>query len=107
MKSAELLKLVLAGRLIAVVEFRKTETDTVRRKAPKAGEQATMPMVKHTVLVNDESFEVTEFLPDGADLKAVKAPFERGQRVALEIEGMERSKYGNRIQGTFQGLMEP
>jgi len=106
MKQSVMMSKIVAGNPLFVVEFRKTETDSVRRKVQKAGEAATMPLVKHTVLLGDVSFELTEFLPDGADLAQVKAPFERGAKVIVHIETIEKTKWGNRINGSFQGLLE-
>jgi len=106
MKHSEVIKSVLAGMPLVIVEFRKTETDTLRRKAPKQGEAALMPQAKHTVLIGDVSFEVVEWLPDGADLSKVTAPHPRGARVVMELESMEQTKYGNRASGKFHGLLE-
>jgi len=106
MKKDKLIEQVLAGRPLLVVEYRATETDTINRKVVKAGESATMPVVKHKVLVGNDSYEVAEFLPDGSDLSKVKAPFTARDLVVLEVETMERTKYGNRIQGTFHGKLE-
>lgn len=100
------IKSVLAGKPLLLVEYRATETDTINRKVVKAGESAVMPVVKHKVLVGNDSYEVAEFLPDGADLTKVKAPFMARDMVVLEVQTMERTKYGNRINGTFHGKLE-
>jgi len=107
MKSAEIIKRWLAGESIVVVEFRKTEGDEVRRSVVKTGQASVMPMAKHTVLMGDKSYEVSEFLPDGADVKSIKAPFERGQKVFFLLEGMENTKWGDRLHGGFIGTVEP
>jgi len=106
MKQTEYIQRSLAGERLIIVEFRKTEAEEIRRTAPKAGEKSTMPMAKHTVLSNDESFEVSEFLPDGADVKAVKAPFTKGDKVVLALESMEQTKWGARMRGSFAGKLE-
>jgi len=106
MKQAEYIKRSLGGERLIIVEFRKTEGDEVRRNVVKAGEKSTMPMAKHTVLSNDESYEVTEFLPDGADVKLVKAPYERGAKVVFALDGMETTKWGTRMSGMFHGPLE-
>jgi len=106
MKKQVLCDAVLAGQPLLVVEYRATETDTINRKVVKAGESAVMPVVKHKVLVGNDSWEVTEFLPDGADLSKVKPPFTPRQLVVLKVEAMERTKFGNRISGEFQGALE-
>lgn len=105
MTKQEFIDNVLAGRPLILVEYRATETDTINRKVVKAGESATMPMVKHSVLVGNTSFEVAEFLPDGANLKDVKAPYKLRDMVVIEVETMEATKWGNRMTGTFHGKL--
>lgn len=108
MKASEITALVMKGRPVLLVEYRATETDTINRKVVKAGESAVMPVVKHKVLVGNDSWEVTEFMPDGTDLKTVKRPFDAAMRdmLVIEVEAMERTKFGNRITGTFLGKLE-
>lgn len=106
MKKDKFIEAVLAGRPLVLVEYRATETDNINRKVVKAGESATMPIVKHKVLVGNDSYEVPEFLPDGSDLSKVKAPFASRDMVVLELETMEKTKWGNRIAGTFHGKLE-
>jgi len=107
MKQEQFIKSVLAGKPLILVEYRATETDQINRKVVKAGESAVMPVVKHKVLVGNDSWEVTEFLPDGTDLSNIKSPYEPREMVVLEVETMERSKFGNRINGTFHGKLQP
>lgn len=97
---------ILLGEALIVVEFRKTEVDEIRRSVVKTGQASVMPIAKHTVLLGDKSFEVPEFLADGADITKVKAPFERGQKVFFLMEGMESTKWGDRLNGSFLGTVE-
>jgi len=106
MKKQAFIDAALAGKPVILVEYRATETDTINRKVVKAGESATMPVVKHTVLVGNQSFEVAEFLPDGADLSKVKAPYIMRDMVVIEIESMEQTKWGARMGGKFLGKLE-
>lgn len=106
MKKDTFIKETLAGKPLIVVEYRATETDEIRRSAPKAGESATMPMVKHKVIVGNDSFEVAEFLPDGAKLTDVKAPFKARDMVVFEVHTMEKTKWGSRMSGQFHGVLE-
>jgi len=106
MKKEAFLTNVLAGKPMILVEYRDMEADTINRKVVKAGESATMPMCKHKVLVGNDSYEVAQFLPDGTDPTKVPKPYQTRDMVVLEVETMERTKYGNRIQGTFHGKLE-
>jgi len=106
MKQSEFIKQVLAGKPLCLVEYRKTEGDEIRRKVVKAGESAVMPMAKHTVISDDKSFEVAEFLPDGAKIADIKAPYERGAVVAFYVDSKEETKFGARLTGMFLGKLE-
>jgi len=106
MKEAQFIKDALAGRPLIVVEYRATETDTIRRKVVKAGEASTMPIIKHKVLSGNDSFEVAEFLPDGSNLSEVKPPFAFRDLVVFEVDSREVTKYGSRMTGTFHGKLE-
>lgn len=106
MKKEQFSKEALAGRPLIIVEYRSTETEELRRKVVKVGEASTMPIVKHKVLVGNDSFEVAEFLADGAKLQDVKAPFVMRDLVVFEVETMEKTKWGNRMSGKFHGKLE-
>lgn len=109
MTKEDMFKLVLSGRPVLLVEYRATETDSVNRKVVKAGESATMPVVKHKVLVGNDSWEVTEFLPDGADLNAAKKPPHGAvmrDLLVVEVRSMEKTKWGSRIDGDFLGKLD-
>jgi len=106
MTKEEFVKIVLTGRPVILVEYRSANPDTIRRKVVKAGESAEMPLIKHKVLVGDDSWEVAEFLDDGKSLKDYKVQFVSRDIVAFELESMEKSKWGNRMSGTFLGKME-
>jgi len=106
MKKDDMIKAVLAGRPLILVEYRACETDSINRKVVKAGQSSVMPVAKHKVLVENDSWEVTEFLDDGVDLSKVKAPYAMRDMVVLEIKAMERTKYGNRVEGEFHGKLE-
>lgn len=106
MKTSAIIDRILAGEAIIVVEFRKTDADEIRRSVVKTGQASVMPIAKHTVLLGDKSYEVPEFLPDNTDIKAVRAPFPKGQKVWFLLEGMETTKWGDRLNGSFIGTVE-
>lgn len=106
MKKEEYTRRSLSGDPLILVEYRSTEIDEIRRKVVKAGESSVMPMIKHKVLVKNDSYEVAEFVNDGVDLKAYKAPFVMRDMVVFEIDGMEATKWGTRLKGSFHGKLE-
>lgn len=106
MKKAEFSKLALSGKPLLVVEYREMQLDEVRRKVAKVGEAATMPIIKHKVLVGNDSWEIGEFLKDGVDAKTIKAPFQMRDLVVVEVKSMEVTKWGSRMDATFHGKLE-
>lgn len=106
MKSSEVSKQVLAGRPLMVVEYRATEVDMVNRKVVKAGEAATMPILKHKVLVGNDSWELAQFVKDGVDPSKVAPPGVMRDLIVVEVAAMERTKYGNRMSGEILGKLE-
>lgn len=106
MKKEELIKRVLAGEPLIIVEYRKVETDEIRRKTVKQGESSTMPMAKHTVLVDSVSYEHVDFLPDGVKPETVKPHYPPRTLVVYKVEGMHRDEYRSSIKGSFEGKLE-
>lgn len=106
MKKDDLMKLVLAGKPVLLCEYRSTEKDMVNRKVVKAGESATMPLLKHKVLVGDDSWELGEFPASKEDFDKYKSPYQVRDMVIVQVETMERTKYGTRMQGEILGKLE-
>jgi len=106
MKATEFSKLALSGRPLIVVEYREMQLDEVRRKVAKVGEAATMPLLKHKVLVGNDSWEISEFVKDGVDPKTVKQPYAMRELVVVEVDSMEKTTWGSRMQAKFHGKLE-
>jgi len=106
MKKDELIKLVLEGKPLLVCEYRNTEKDSINRKVVKAGESATMPILKHKVLVGDDSWELGEFPATREAFDKYASPYKVREMVVVQIETMERTKYGARMQGEILGKLE-
>jgi len=106
MKKQEFIDKVIAGKPLLHVEYRSCEIDDINRKVVKVGESTTQPIIKHKVLVGDDSYEVGEFPEAGFDRKTYVAPYKKGDMVVLQIRTMEMTKYGTRINGEFHGKIE-
>lgn len=91
---------------LILVEYRKMETDELRRSVPKRGESATMPIIKHSVLVDEKSFELAQFVDDDKKVEDYKQVYNKGDKVIIKVEYMEKTKYGDRIQGEIIGKLE-
>jgi len=106
MKKAEFSKQALAGKPLLVVEYRDTEKDTINRKVVKAGESATMPMIKHKVLVGNDSWELTQFPNSQKEFDEYKSPYAMRDLIVVQVESMEKTKYGSRMNGEILGKLE-
>lgn len=106
MKKDKLIELVLSGKPLLVVEYRETKAENINRKVVKAGESSVMPVVKVKVLVGNDSYEITEFLPDGTDITKIGEKFKTRDLIVIEVETMEKTKWGNRISGEIHGKLE-
>jgi len=106
MKTSELIRLVLKGRPVLVAKYLGMEKDSIRRRVPKEGESATMPVCKHKLLVGYESFELAVFLDKGQNLEDQKELYEEGTPIVVQVDALEKTKYGNRMQGTIAGPLE-
>lgn len=106
MKQAEFIKQVLAGKPLVLGEYRNTEKDEINRNVVKAGESATMPIIKHKFIVGDDSFEFPEFPKNAAEFAKYEPPFKTRDMVVIEVHTMEKTKWGARISGALHGKLE-
>jgi len=104
MKESDLLKNVLAGRPVVVVEYRSFKLDQLRfADKRQGGSMVTKPIVKHGIELRDTQASITEWLPDGFEVKQAKPTFKKGDRCVLTIQGIET------VQGfaSIKGVLEP
>jgi len=103
MNEATILKSVLAGVPMVVVEYRSFKIETISYSDKKSGMKVSKPIVKHAIELADTQASIAEWLPDGTDLTQVKPIFKKGERCVLRIEGVEN------VQGfaSIRGKLEP
>jgi len=106
MKQRDLIKHVLAGKPLVIVEYRSFKEDTIRYRDKKTGNTIERIIIKHAVEMGANQVSVTEWLPDDAKPGMAKPPFTKGQRVILELEGMEREQAFYKASGTLFLLEE-
>lgn len=87
-------QLVAGGAILAMGEYRtcaarKLEFDEVKKGVP-TGKRVSRKMVEHGVELGNEQMTVSEWLPDDADLDAVKPPAAKGEPVLIEIGQFSR-----------------
>jgi len=105
MKEQDFIKAVLSGRPLVLVEYRSTETDVINRKVVKTGQSAVMPIIKHKVLVGDNSYELPEFPEEGADLTKYVSPYVQRDTLVVNVLTMEQTKWGSRMSGDILGKL--
>lgn len=99
MTQKELFDGILAGRMLALVEYRSTVPETVNWR-DDSGKAMSMRVVKHTIESGPTSMTVSEIVPDGESLElAAKVPFKKGSSVVLQLETLERVKGSLRARG--------
>lgn len=89
MKQDELIKRVLAGEPLIVVEYRSFKIDAIRYRDKQTQQTVARNIVKHGIEMGDAQVSVTEWLPDGTDLKTVNPAFAKGEKCVLKLRGME------------------
>jgi leucyl aminopeptidase len=99
MKQAEATKAFLEGRRVLIVEFRAR---TLKHYPAAEGKPAqTAETVK--ILMGDDSADVTTYHQGTLDEKAFPA-LERGKRLLVEFESLEKTKFGTRLRGKYTEL---
>jgi len=108
MTQKEFIEAALAGKPIIIVEYRsfKLETIKFRDKSSVTGQMIEKDTVAHACEAGDMQMRITEWLPDGADVKNLKAPFAKGQKCAFLIKGMQQDKGFFRAQGELVPVTE-
>lgn len=108
MKQSEIVAAVLAGRVLAVVEYRGAIGDDLEWRDKRSGAQMKAVIAKHSVEFADgRQLVVSEGMPEGTKSADVKSTFKKGQRVVLEIETIERVSGFLRARGIFEPLDLP
>jgi len=89
-------QLLATGAILAIAEYRTCETREMtfneenKKTGQPTGKKITRKLVEHGVEVGSKQITVTQWLPDDADLKAVKSPANKGEPVVIEIEGFSK-----------------
>jgi len=103
MKQAEILKAVLSGVPVVVVEYRAFKLEEISYADKKqGGMRVTKPIVKHAIELGDTQASIAEWLPDGVKLSDIKPTFKKGDKCVLRIEGVENVSGFASIRGKLE-----
>lgn len=92
MKKTEFVNAALEGKPVVLVEYRSFKIENITYRDKKTQQTISRDIVKHAVEMGDSQVSVSEWVPAGVDAKTIKPPFNKGQRVVLELRGMERQQ---------------
>jgi len=102
MKQADIIKHVMNGVPMVIVEYRGFAIETIRYVDKKSGSAVTKPMVKHKIEMGETQAAISEWLPDGVNLSEVKPTFKKGDKCVLKMQGVENVQGFAQIRGTLE-----
>jgi len=90
MKRTEAIAKVGGGGVWLIGEYRLSKAETVHYRDKVSGKSASFSSIVHHLETGNEAVSVQERVPDGADLSKFKAPWNKGQKVLVEVKSLER-----------------
>ena|ERR1700677_2563121 len=88
----QVMKLLEAGKVAFIGEWRGFTPETINY-VNKQGKASSFGRVVHTVEVGEgqrvEAIKVSSPVQDGVNPETVQVPFKRGQRVLIQVDGLE------------------
>jgi len=91
MNDKDIMEVAKSGHPVLVCEYRLFTPDEMKWVHKKTGKPMEAVIARHRVETKDDGFEVTEFLPDGTKIDAVRPQFKKGQKVVLVVENFVRA----------------
>jgi len=99
MKKADIVTAIFARKPLIVVAYIGHTAEVKRNETPKKNQAAESYLSKHSVLWGSKTYELTQFKNSHAELNAVKALAPEFTVMAVEVDGIEETKWGNRMKG--------
>lgn len=99
MKRADALKLLEAGFLGFIAEYRSGKATEIPYVSKQTGKSAVMKKVTHTLEVNGESVLMSESLKDDFDLTKYVPPAKKGDTVLVHMRELENDLGSIRARG--------
>lgn len=103
MKESAIMPALMAGKPLLVVEYRSSNPEVITYRDKQTGRSANFKALTHTVELGTASVMVRERVGDDFDPATYKAPFKKGTRCILHLEGFGRES------GVYKaaGVLEP
>ncbi len=90
------------GRLFIVGEYRGGVATEFSGDDKKTGRRRSYKKVQYSVETGGSTWLVTEFLPDETDLKTWKPPFQKGDKVIVDVSAAIPNKGRLDVSGKLQ-----
>jgi len=104
MKQAAILAAIMARKPLIVVAYIGLTTESKRNEAPKKGQSAETYLAKHSVLWGSKTYELTEFKESQVELDKCKPFAPEFTPMAVQVEAIEETKWGNRMKGKLHSI---
>ncbi len=92
MKKAEAYKLIEAGELVVLGEYRSSDAQAITYRDKTTGRMAEMNTLAHTVEFGAHSIKLRERTEDSFKPAEYKSAYKKGQRVVVHLESLLREK---------------
>jgi len=106
MKTSEALKLLAAGYLGSIAEYRSGKTAEIPYVSKKTGKSMVMKKAQHTLEINGESVVMGEILRDDVDLTKWVPPAAKGQKCLIAFKSLSNDMGSLKASGTVQLLVD-
>ena len=90
MKTKQIVEAVQNGTCLVVVEYRAFKLETIKFRDKKTGAMVEKMTIKHSVEAGDTQMSLVEWLPDGADTKALQPLYKKGEKCVLVVKSLEQ-----------------
>lgn len=104
MKLKDAIERFQAGSLMVIAEYRGTIAEVINYRDKLTGKAMSAPICNHSVEVGPYQIKLNERLQDGTDVKTLKVPFKKGQRVIMYLSGLTRTKGQLSADGTLEAI---
>lgn len=106
LQQKDVLARVTRGEPVIAGEYRGCEVKSAQVSDFKSGQKVARTVVEHTVEFEIGTRTVSEWLPQGADARAVKAPALKGDKVLVIVTSMSNRLGTVRLGGTILPLTQ-
>jgi len=99
MKRDQIVTQLFNSKAIICAVYLGLTKETKRNEAPKKNQSAETYLAKHSVLWGANTYELTQFRNSQAELDKDKELAPKYTPVAVEVDSIEMTKWGNRMKG--------